>query len=300
MSKIQQQFKRSQAAYLQAENLQQHSTISLDQLPEAFQQHSTVSVGKDQDLEKGQGIDPGKSAENSNASFMPVLLQTETLHKITPCLPILELAHSSKPAASKPFTPAYIPSPDSLSSGSTFPCRVAHIETHNTLFIKKLPINDILPLDTDFPSDVPHLKEFSPGTPCLAEFSEDRRWYRAEIVSCDQANINILFVDYGLTQTISDLGKLLILPEHFAVFPRQAIACILPSLPSPMETGLPENQFLTLLANLIGNNKYLCTVLANSDDKRELPEVELRMETDKTCLSELLADALVALDYESL
>lgn len=44
---------------------------------------------------------------------------------------------------------------------------------------------------------------FSPGNPCIALFSDDNLWYRAEVVEKDEDKLSVLFVDYGNTSKIS-------------------------------------------------------------------------------------------------
>lgn len=44
---------------------------------------------------------------------------------------------------------------------------------------------------------------FSPGSPCLALFTDDDFWYRAKVVEKDEEELSVFFVDYGNTSKIS-------------------------------------------------------------------------------------------------
>jgi len=195
---------------------------------------------------------------------------------------------------------AEFPYPDPLDPDSTFSCMVTHIEKHNIVYIKKLPIKPVFPDGTDFIADAPLLNQYDPGTPCLARFEEDHRWYRAEVTGQHQRTVFVCFVDYGLTQAINDMDKLLVLPNEYKVLPRQAIICSLPAMPSPVEVSLPEDQYLTMLATLIGDKRFSCTVGSELDDDWGCPFISLRLEKEQTPLSELLAAAIALHDYKTL
>ncbi|XP_041105638.1 tudor domain-containing 6-like isoform X2 [Polyodon spathula] len=65
-----------------------------------------------------------------------------------------------------------------------------------------------------------------PGNPCLALFTEDEHWYRAEIKRINGDVLSIIFVDYGNEVDVNqELVKLL--PAEFLKIPRQAFLCIL-------------------------------------------------------------------------
>ncbi|XP_030759093.1 RING finger protein 17 isoform X2 [Sitophilus oryzae] len=55
-------------------------------------------------------------------------------------------------------------------------------------------------------SKMPPLKEFKVGTPCLAQFSEDKVWYRAVISNADLLDsgfVSVFYVDYGNSESTS-------------------------------------------------------------------------------------------------
>lgn len=44
--------------------------------------------------------------------------------------------------------------------------------------------------------------KYETGTPCVAKFSDDKRWYRGEISKVEDDRVSVYFVDYGNTETV--------------------------------------------------------------------------------------------------
>ena len=291
LSRTQQLFERKEADYQQAENLDSHSTPDL----------ASIAITP---------ISPFVSLSPENPDFIPPADQPIPLLIDQVSSPIEVDSIASSPITSTlekvsseqnvVVEALEIPYSDSLDPDSTFSCLVTHIEKYNIVCIKKLPVESVFPDGTEFIADAPLLKQYALGTPCLARFEEDHRWYRAEVTAQHGRTVFVCFVDYGLTQAIEDMEKLLVLPDEYKLLPRQAIVCSLPSMPSPVETSLPEEQYLTVLASLIGDKRFTCTVSAELDTEWGCPVVNLRLEKEDTPLSELLAAALASHDYKSL
>ncbi|XP_021350187.1 uncharacterized protein LOC110448334 isoform X2 [Mizuhopecten yessoensis] len=64
------------------------------------------------------------------------------------------------------------------------------------------------------------------GMPCVAKFSEDELWYRAEISSYDDKTVEVQFIDYGNSESV-DLKSVKHIQKEFTVLPLQAIRCCL-------------------------------------------------------------------------
>ncbi|KAM8831629.1 tudor domain-containing 6 [Spinachia spinachia] len=62
------------------------------------------------------------------------------------------------------------------------------------------------------------------GTPCIALFSDDGFWYRAEVVNKDADELSVLFVDYG-NKTQLDLADVREMPPDLMETPPQAFLC---------------------------------------------------------------------------
>eukprot|EP00058_Branchiostoma_floridae_P024135 XP_002609625.1 hypothetical protein BRAFLDRAFT_125037 [Branchiostoma floridae] len=78
------------------------------------------------------------------------------------------------------------------------------------------------------------LKEMMTGSICCAKFT-DGLWYRAEVVSVENNQVTVYFVDYGNTETVdsSDVRKL---HPELADLPTQAVHCGLSGLEATSET----------------------------------------------------------------
>ncbi|KAM7395773.1 hypothetical protein PAMA_007178 [Pampus argenteus] len=64
----------------------------------------------------------------------------------------------------------------------------------------------------------------SPGSPCIALFSEDQLWYRGEVIDKDGDELSILFVDYGNKSQVkgTDVKEM---PTDLLETPPQAFLC---------------------------------------------------------------------------
>ncbi|XP_054706757.1 tudor domain-containing 6-like [Uloborus diversus] len=68
---------------------------------------------------------------------------------------------------------------------------------------------------------------FENMTFCVAKYSEDECWYRAQILSSESENIKVKFIDYGNSEVI-DVKDINVLIPEFAQKPQFSIRCILP------------------------------------------------------------------------
>ncbi|XP_014680164.1 PREDICTED: tudor domain-containing protein 1-like, partial [Priapulus caudatus] len=84
--------------------------------------------------------------------------------------------------------------------------RLAHV--YNSLSFKELEL----------------ARDAAPGTPCAARFSEDQKWYRAELCSVAPPDVVVSFVDYGNSEAV-EAESLKSLRREFAALPRQAVRC---------------------------------------------------------------------------
>ncbi|XP_055362345.1 tudor domain-containing 6 [Betta splendens] len=64
----------------------------------------------------------------------------------------------------------------------------------------------------------------SPGSPCIALFSGDKFWYRAEVIDKDGDDLHVLFVDYGNVAQVN-IADLREIPRDLLKVPPQAFVC---------------------------------------------------------------------------
>uniref|UniRef100_A0A3B4ANB9 Tudor domain-containing protein n=1 Tax=Periophthalmus magnuspinnatus TaxID=409849 RepID=A0A3B4ANB9_9GOBI len=73
-------------------------------------------------------------------------------------------------------------------------------------------------------ADPKNLELLSVGSPCIALFSEDQHWYRAEILNKTGDEVSLLFVDYGNASQIK-LSDVRQIPPQLIQTPVQAFLC---------------------------------------------------------------------------
>jgi len=81
------------------------------------------------------------------------------------------------------------------------------------------------------------------GNLCCARFSLDKQWYRAEILSVNQHQVEVFYVDYGNFEkaTLADLAHC---PSSISSLPLQAVECGLSGLPSKLNSSPEVNEYL--------------------------------------------------------
>ncbi|XP_076298392.1 protein tudor-like isoform X2 [Lasioglossum baleicum] len=62
------------------------------------------------------------------------------------------------------------------------------------------------------------------GLYCIAQYSEDSRWYRATVKSIEKDNATVQFLDYGNTETVV-FDKIKVIQKEFLKLPIQAVHC---------------------------------------------------------------------------
>lgn len=77
-----------------------------------------------------------------------------------------------------------------------------------------------MPLDKTFP------KTLAPGSQCLALFSSDNQWYRAQIIKSQENGFNVVFIDYGNESDV-DSRCVRALPHSLLETAPQAFLCTL-------------------------------------------------------------------------
>ncbi|XP_043252574.1 tudor domain-containing 6-like isoform X2 [Colletes gigas] len=124
----------------------------------------------------------------------------------------------------------HIPSP-SIAIGTTKPCEVVFTNSPSDFFIQLS--TDYAALDSIMESIASIyetggelMREFKicKGAYCIAQYTEDLKWYRAVIKSVEGNNVTVQFVDYGNTETV-EFDKIKFIQKEFLKLPVQAIRC---------------------------------------------------------------------------
>lgn len=86
-----------------------------------------------------------------------------------------------------------------------------------------LNIISMLAQETGLPS-FPVILE--PGNPCLALFSSDNKWYRAQVIQKTDSTLSVLFIDYGNESEV-DIKDVRSMSQRLLEIPPQAFLCFL-------------------------------------------------------------------------
>ncbi|XP_012059363.1 PREDICTED: maternal protein tudor-like [Atta cephalotes] len=98
--------------------------------------------------------------------------------------------------------------------------------------------------------DTMQASEIQSGTYCIAQYSEDLKWYRAVIKSVEESSATVEFVDYGNTELVNFMNIKVIL-EEFLQLPMQAVHCKLLGLTN---AGNEEEQHAIFLEKTDGKS----------------------------------------------
>ncbi|XP_017264535.1 tudor domain-containing 6 [Kryptolebias marmoratus] len=104
-----------------------------------------------------------------------------------------------------------------INDGLTFYCQYSDSEELNKITLTVSQVGNTVDKRID-PDDL------SPGSPCIALFSDDHLWYRAEVISKNGEKLSVLFVDYGNMSQVSvtDVRET---PPLLVETPPQAFLC---------------------------------------------------------------------------
>ncbi|XP_075963628.1 tudor domain-containing 6 [Anarhichas minor] len=117
-----------------------------------------------------------------------------------------------------------------------------------------------------------------PGSPCLALFSSDKQWYRAQVISRVDHAFSVLFIDYGNESDI-DMKNVRSLPQSLLEKAPQAFFCSLNGFDKSRGSWNDEvyDDFYNLLVD-----KPLKLTMFNMDDHSEaaVPQYAVELECD--------------------
>ncbi|XP_034715027.1 tudor domain-containing protein 6 [Etheostoma cragini] len=113
--------------------------------------------------------------------------------------------------------------------------------------------------------DVTFLETLGPGGPCLALFSSDKQWYRAQVISRVDNDFNVVFIDYGNECDIN-IENVRSLPQSLLEKVPQAFLCSLNGFDE--SKGYWEDEGYDAFYNLVVDKELRVTVF-NTEDHPE-------------------------------
>ena len=125
-------------------------------------------------------------------------------------------------------------------AGQTVDVNVVHVETPNEFWVqlteKCAELESLMGSLQDYYSvlrpDQCRLPSVKQDMACIARFSEDEMWYRAEVVQVQRGEVMVRYVDYGNYEkrSTADIWEM---KQEFMVLPAQAIQCSLHGVVAP-------------------------------------------------------------------
>ena len=117
----------------------------------------------------------------------------------------------------------------------------------------------------------------SPGDYCCARFSADDMWYRAKIISVNDKEIEVFFLEYGNIEK-KELSEIAILDSKFSTLPQQGIVCILGELSvsvtkKVLEEVLLEKEVHVCIQSCVGEGVYDVTIAEHRDNHAVLSDL---------------------------
>ncbi|XP_054470004.1 tudor domain-containing 6 [Anoplopoma fimbria] len=125
-----------------------------------------------------------------------------------------------------------------------------------------------------------------PGSPCLALFSSDKQWYRAQVIHRVDDAFCVLFIDYGNESDV-DLNSVRSLPQSLLEKVPQAFLCSLKGFDE--SNGSWNDKVYDDFYNLLVDKPLKLTVF-NLDDHSEaaVPQYEVELECEGALVNTLM------------
>ncbi|XP_061552894.1 tudor domain-containing 6 [Phycodurus eques] len=162
---------------------------------------------------------------------------------------------------------------------SYFWCQFAHTENLNAVSSLAQSIGEALQ-----DSEVP--KSLIPGSPCLALFSTDSKWYRAEVLRRNDSTVCILFVDYGNESEV-DIKDVRYLPCSLMEYVPQAFLCSLDGFDE--SKGSWDDEVYDDFYNLLVDKPLAVTVVsAKNNSEIVLQEHSVKIKCEGTDVNEVM------------
>lgn len=115
-------------------------------------------------------------------------------------------------------------------------------------------------------------KSISVGDPLIAMATEDGVWYRAEVLSCDEDGVEVLYVDYGNTE-ILPVTNTLPIPQQFVSLRKQALTYQLCTKSADTVEVWPNEAF-SKLEDLAQSSEFITATVVGVEGDRLLVSLE--------------------------
>ncbi|XP_042312715.1 tudor domain-containing protein 1 isoform X2 [Sceloporus undulatus] len=180
-----------------------------------------------------------------------------------------KLTIQEKKIESKAHSGCLTPNIISLSIGDSFLGMVAHIQTPGDFFCQRMEngckLSELQVSLNEYCARISTSKDFCPavGDTCCAQFTGDKQWYRASVLSCaSEKTVLVGYVDYGNAEVLH-LNKLRPIVPELMELSFQAIKCTLAGVKPKSRTWSTEAT--SVMTKLLQNKVVTIKVI----DKKE-------------------------------
>lgn len=136
------------------------------------------------------------------------------------------------------------------------------------------------------PQDRTLPKTLGPGSPCLALFSSDSQWYRAQIVESRKSDFNVVFIDYGNESEV-DMKYVRPLPQSLLEKAPQAFLCSLNGF--ERSRGSWDDEVYDVFHNLLVDKPLRLTVIKEEEQlEGTVPQYSVDIECEGVFLTEAI------------
>ncbi|XP_069567777.1 tudor domain-containing 6-like [Brachyistius frenatus] len=146
-------------------------------------------------------------------------------------------------------------------------------------------------------SDLMFPETLHPGSPCLALFSGDNQWYRAQVIRREDDTLHVVFIDYGNESNVG-VKDVRALPQSLLETPPQAFLCCLKGFDGSKGSWKDEvyDDFYSLLVDKL--LKLTVFRLESSHSEMEVPQYSVEIEGDGAVVNSLMQKHWTGLDSD--
>ncbi|MBN3294537.1 RNF17 protein, partial [Polypterus senegalus] len=116
---------------------------------------------------------------------------------------------------------------------------------HEVSNLENATLQDVLDQINEKTDTLPFVTDFCPGAPCLAQYSDGKYYFRAEMIkvlNLSPVKVLVKHVDYG-SSAILITSRLRQIPAELMKYPRQAVKVILGGF-KPLQNDLESERIL--------------------------------------------------------
>ncbi|XP_034530680.1 tudor domain-containing protein 6 [Notolabrus celidotus] len=134
--------------------------------------------------------------------------------------------------------------------------------------------------------DLEFADSLSPGSPCLALFSSDEQWYRAQVICKEADSFRVRFIDYG-NESNADFKNVRPLPQTLLDAAPQAFLCSLDGF--EVSRGSWDDNVYDDFHTLLVDKPLRVTVLSmNNQTELAVPQFKVQVDCDGVVVKELM------------